>query len=191
MSYVRVFTVVPAVAIVALASAMSWLAASGGAQTEVLPEGTRVPKVDGETASLELVLLEMVEVLRRRENLPPLERDFAIGLVARDYSRAMLAVGDVQHDLRGPLVERIRAVAPESCLFGENLARHFDVTEVLAGWLESAGHRRNLLNPEFDRSGIGIVRGSDRILYVTHLFAGPCDGDVRRHDGDRSNRPSK
>lgn len=132
------------------------------------------PEVDDATARAELTLLEQVDETRRSEELPPLERDFALGSAARDYSRSMAKARVLRHSALGELRERIRGVAPETCVFGENLARHVDIQKVLPDWLESEEHRRNLLHPDFDRNGIGIVRGDDGFHYVTHLFAGPC-----------------
>ena len=43
---------------------------------------------------------------------------------------------------------------------GENLATGFDTTEVLVeGWMESPGHRANILSPHFEDCGIAIIDG--------------------------------
>lgn len=44
---------------------------------------------------------------------------------------------------------------------GENLASGFDTAEVLVStWMESAGHRRNIISPDFQDVGIAIIDGA-------------------------------
>lgn len=44
---------------------------------------------------------------------------------------------------------------------GENLAAGFETAEVLVqSWMESPGHRRNILAPQFDDVGIAIIEGA-------------------------------
>lgn len=43
----------------------------------------------------------------------------------------------------------------------ENLASGFDTAEILvSSWMESAGHRRNIVSPEFRDVGIAIIEGA-------------------------------
>jgi len=43
---------------------------------------------------------------------------------------------------------------------GENLAMDFDTSEgMVSSWMKSSAHRNNILNPEFDETGIGVVKG--------------------------------
>ena len=57
-------------------------------------------------------------------------------------------------------------------VFAEGKTYHWRTEEdiartVLSGWLESPGHRKNLLNPEADREGIGVFITGDLRVYVT------------------------
>jgi uncharacterized protein YkwD len=40
----------------------------------------------------------------------------------------------------------------------------------VVGWMRSEGHRDNILNEEFTRSGIGIARAADGRVYFTQVF---------------------
>lgn len=56
---------------------------------------------------------------------------------------------------------------------GENLARNFDTSAgVIAGWMNSPGHKENLLNPNYTDVGIavvdGILLGKKTTLVVAH-----------------------
>ena len=42
--------------------------------------------------------------------------------------------------------------------------------EVVEGWMNSPGHRRNLLRPDFREQGIGIIINDDNQVYVTQNF---------------------
>ena len=67
--------------------------------------------------------------------------------------------------------------------FGENIMfeYHSDAAfdpksfanTAVKGWLESPGHRANILSADFDRSGIGVaIRGG--YAYATQVFMGPA-----------------
>lgn len=47
----------------------------------------------------------------------------------------------------------------------EELAR-----EIVQGWMESPGHRRNLLNPRHQTEGLGLARAEDDRIYITQNF---------------------
>jgi uncharacterized protein YkwD len=40
----------------------------------------------------------------------------------------------------------------------------------VAGWMNSSGHRKNILIPSFDREGIGVAIASDNKVYITENF---------------------
>lgn len=40
------------------------------------------------------------------------------------------------------------------------------------GWMESPGHRENILNPRYDSSGVGVAMVGDR-AFATQVFRGP------------------
>lgn len=44
------------------------------------------------------------------------------------------------------------------------------VQTVVEGWMQSTGHRENLLRPHFETEGLGIVLTADDRIYVTQAF---------------------
>jgi uncharacterized protein YkwD len=53
----------------------------------------------------------------------------------------------------------------------ENVAYGYpDVTAVMAGWMASDGHRRNILSANVDL-GVGLAYGADGRPYWTQVFA--------------------
>lgn len=44
------------------------------------------------------------------------------------------------------------------------------VREVVDGWMNSPGHRRNILEARFDREGLGVVITENDRVYITQVF---------------------
>jgi uncharacterized protein YkwD len=56
---------------------------------------------------------------------------------------------------------------------GENVAMGQTSPEaVMQSWMNSAGHRRNILNPDFQELGVGYAEGGGRPYWV-QVFAKP------------------
>ena len=53
----------------------------------------------------------------------------------------------------------------------ENIAYNYDTPkEVVQGWMKSAGHKKNILNPKYTKIGIGYYQNGDRVYWV-QLFS--------------------
>ncbi len=99
---------------------------------------------------------------RAEHHLPPLREDLRLDAAANDRMRDMEDQGYWAHespDGRSPFTW----LAPHGYDFhyaGENLATGFETTELLVvGWMESPGHRDNILSPHFEDCGIAIIDG--------------------------------
>ena len=54
---------------------------------------------------------------------------------------------------------------------GENIAYgQRTPQEVVTGWMNSPGHRANILNANFGKIGIGVYQASNGTIYWTQLF---------------------
>jgi uncharacterized protein YkwD len=54
---------------------------------------------------------------------------------------------------------------------GENIAYNYPgAPEVVTGWMNSAGHKANILNPGFTEIGIAIAANSEGELYYCQVF---------------------
>ena len=47
----------------------------------------------------------------------------------------------------------------------------------MAGWMNSPGHRKNLLSPGYTHLGVGVIAGSQEIT-ATQVFIGVAAADV-------------
>ena len=55
---------------------------------------------------------------------------------------------------------------------GENIALGYGSSkDVMVAWMESHGHKDNILRPEYTSIGVGYVEDEDGIPYWVHLFA--------------------
>jgi uncharacterized protein YkwD len=54
---------------------------------------------------------------------------------------------------------------------GENIARGYSsVSAVTAGWMSSAGHRANILNPSFKAISVGVAQAANGTYYWVENF---------------------
>lgn len=100
---------------------------------------------------------------REEKNLPPLRADLRLDLAAEDRMRDMEEIGYWSHESpegRSPFFWlALRGYRYGHA--GENLARGFETSAVLVeSWMESRGHRENILSSNFADCGIAIIDGA-------------------------------
>ncbi len=104
------------------------------------------------------------EINRYREEwgLPPLEPDDRLDAAAEDRIADMEAVGYWGHHCpegHSPFVT-LASHLYEHKIAGENLAAGYETTSVLVqSWMESPGHRANILSSDFSDIGVALIDG--------------------------------
>ncbi len=116
---------------------------------------------------------------RREAGLAPLEMRYDLVRLARRHAKDMARRDFFSHtnpDGDGP-GERAREDRVRYSVLAENLARvrYSDEPAALAveGWLESPGHRRNLLDEtaaNYCFTGVGVVRREDGTVLLSQVF---------------------
>jgi len=108
------------------------------------------------------VVAEM-NVRRATFGLPPLNEDSRLDAAADDRVTDMTDNAYWAHispDGREPFMW-MRPHGYEYHFAGENLASGFDTAEVLVdAWMESKGHRQNILSTKYRDCGVSIIEGS-------------------------------
>ncbi|WP_049568050.1 CAP domain-containing protein [Streptomyces sp. SBT349] len=121
------------------------------------PEEPEEPSADPETEAAEAVLA-LVNEARGEAGCRPLTLDPALSQLAAGHSRDMAERGYFDHtdpDGRTPW-DRAEA-AGVSNLGGENIARGQQGAEaVMNDWMNSEGHRANILNCDYTTLGVGV-----------------------------------
>jgi uncharacterized protein YkwD len=110
----------------------------------------------------ETVLSEMNRY-REQRGLPVLLEDTRLTRVAEYRVRDMEELSYWAHvspDGRAPFA-MLRPFGYDYQLAGENLASGFETAEILVeSWMESKGHRDNILGERYDHCGIAIIEGA-------------------------------
>jgi len=115
--------------------------------------------------------------VRAQYELPQLVIDAHLRRAARAHSREMLESDTFDH---GAFATRMAQFEVNGSLAGENLAwgtgDRATAQGIVLAWLQSPGHRANLLRPTFTRVGIadlvGSFQGHSDAHVVTADFAG-------------------
>lgn len=118
-------------------------------------------------------MLGLVNEERAKVGAPALVMDAKIVPVARAYSRDMFSRGYFSH--YSPEGEdagdRMKKGGVSYMVVGENLAYAPDLQTAHDGLMESEGHRKNILDPQFHRIGIGIIASDNFGIMVVQNFA--------------------
>lgn len=118
-------------------------------------------------------LVNLVNKEREAGNLKSLVFDQELTKIARLHSEDMFKRGYFAHN--SPEGKNVSDRATEEnfsfLVIGENLAYAPTVELAHKGLMNSEGHRRNILSPDFNRIGIGIMDGGVYGLMVTQVFS--------------------
>ncbi len=126
--------------------------------------------------ALESELHEAVNETRARHKRIALVRHAELDAVARAHSTDMANrhyFNHVSPEGVNPVDRIERGGVDGFTLAAENLGQTDEVdptAAILDGWLASVDHRRNLLAPPFNATGIGIARGADGSLVYTQVY---------------------
>jgi uncharacterized protein YkwD len=177
------------------------LAVPAGAEASDCPGADVVPAADN-LAVVGQATLCLLNNERGARGLRPLAHDPRLAAPARAYSVRMVSenfFGHVSPD-GGSLVDRLTSagyIGPNGgWTVGENIAwgqgELSPARSIVAAWMNSAGHRHNILDGKYRHIGIGIVPGtpgdaSSGATYTTD-FATPSAG--RRSRAARGRRGS-
>lgn len=106
----------------------------------------------------EAVMLRLVNQERTLAGLQPLVADDRLRAVARAHSEEMFRLGYFAHDspVSGSPFDRLRRAGISYVAAGENLAYAPTVEAAHRGLMNSPEHRRNILDLQFRRVGIGV-----------------------------------
>jgi uncharacterized protein YkwD len=130
-----------------------------------VPQGDYFTRETGGIRDLDRVRAEMlarVNEARRKAGVEPLRSDSRLDRAAQRHAEDMLARGYFAHE--SPEDKTVRQRSKEAGYdwrtIGENIAEgQFTVDEVMTTWLDSPGHRRNILDPRFEELGVGLALG--------------------------------
>lgn len=137
------------------------------------PAPTNPEKVAGLTAQ-EQQMINLVNQERVKAGVAPLKVDMRLVQSARAKSKDMIDNNYFSHTspVYGGFAALIRQYAPDYRYLAENIAGNRSTEAAHQAFMNSEGHKKNILNPNYTHIGIGIVAGGPYGNMFTQHFGG-------------------
>ncbi|ADE67450.1 MULTISPECIES: CAP domain-containing protein [Priestia] len=136
-------------------------------------ENTDKAEQTKDASQFEQKVVDLVNQEREKQGLKPLTLNKKLSDVARTKSKDMMDKGYFDHNspTYGSPFDMMKQFGIEYTTAGENIAKGQQSPEdVMNAWMNSDGHRKNILNPDFTEIGVGYVKGDT--TYWTQQFIG-------------------
>lgn len=134
-------------------------------------------KADAET-QFEREIIRLTNVERSQKGLAPLKTHAELSKVARLKSEDLRDKNYFSHDspTYGSPFDMIKKFGIKYLSVGENIAAGYSTPEqVVQGWMDSEGHRANILDKNYTHIGVGYAKGGSYGHYETQLFIKTTD----------------
>ncbi|MEU3574927.1 CAP domain-containing protein [Streptomyces globisporus] len=140
-------------------------------KTSAAPPPSKKPSPSPTDASARSEVLALVNQERAKVGCSPLSTSAPLTSLAQNFSEDMAARGFFDHtDPDGDTPWDRAAQAGVQGLAAENIARgQADAQAVMEGWMNSEGHRANILNCDYKTVGIGVHEGSGGPWWVQNF----------------------
>jgi uncharacterized protein YkwD len=118
-------------------------------------------------------ILTLVNQERAKVGADPLKISEQLDLAADQHTLDQASMNKMSHtgSNGSNMGDRIKNAGYVFSSAGENVAYGFgDAAAVMSGWMNSEGHRQNILNPNYKEIGIGYAQGADGRPYWTQDF---------------------
>ena len=128
---------------------------------------------------------ELISSFRLKHGEVRVVGDATLDRIALEQARAMAAKNDLSHEVLGPFTRRVAPAGAGRA--AENIAYGYESFEKTLGqWIDSSGHRKNLLLPNASRVGIASARdASGKRTYWAMVIAGDYEPKPRKGKKDR------
>ena len=129
-----------------------------------------LPTADGAVTAYEQEVIRLVNEIRAENGLKTLTYNWELSRVARYKSQDMKDNNYFSHTspVYGSPFQMIKNFGISFRSAGENIAKGYATPQaVVNGWMNSSGHRANILNASYTHIGVGYVSGGN---YWTQMF---------------------
>jgi uncharacterized YkwD family protein len=141
-------------------------------QTLNIPETQSTSSIQSEEAKV----VQLVNKQRAAAGLPALTQNFNLCKVARLKSQDMINKKYFSHmsPTYGSPFKMMETFGIKFSAAGENIAMgQRNAAEVMNSWMNSPGHRSNILSPSYTQIGVGLAKDSSGRCYWTQQFIKP------------------
>lgn len=139
-------------------------------KVEQAPSVAPQKEVDSSISNVEQEIVRLVNVERAKEGLQPLTMDVELQKVAKKKSEDMKAKNYFSHTspTYGSPFDMMKQFGITYKSAGENIAKgQTTAQQVMDAWMNSAGHRANIMSTSFTHIGVGYVKSGH---YWTQMF---------------------
>lgn len=141
-------------------------------EEEVQKEENTQEEATSEVSAFEKQVVELTNQEREKQGLAPLKLDTELSAVAKDKSLDMQQNNYFSHNSPnyGSPFDMMKSYGIDYRTAGENIAMgQTSPEQVVEGWMNSQGHRENIMNPDFTHIGVGHAENGN---YWTQMFIG-------------------
>lgn len=145
---------------------------------EEVKEEAPAPKQEAQTSEdkqFAAQVLDLVNQERQKAGLQPVQLDEQVAAVATKKSEDMRDKNYFSHDspTYGSPFDMLKQFGVNYNSAGENIAAgQRTPEEVMKAWMESPGHKANILSSNFTHLGVGVAKGGSYGVYWTQMFIG-------------------
>jgi|SRR5690625_4909394 len=114
----------------------------------------------GQLSQYEQQVVDLTNIEREKQGLSPLKVDLELSRVAKEKSNDMAKNNYFDHNspVYGSPFDMMKSYGVSYRTAGENIAKgQRSPEEVVNAWMNSEGHRANILNGEFTHIGVGYI----------------------------------
>ncbi|MCW2621862.1 MAG: hypothetical protein JWL64_1464, partial [Frankiales bacterium] len=130
------------------------------------PPAPAAPAPVSAGSAYEARLLTLVNQARAQNGLAPLALNGCAQAKARSGATAQAAADTMAHQALGPVLSACHASQA-----GENVAYgNISADQMFTNWMNSPGHRANILNPAFNAMGNGAAETASGRVYGCQVF---------------------
>ncbi|MGP1907194.1 CAP domain-containing protein [Metabacillus sp. JX24] len=139
---------------------------------EAKEEAPKQEQTQAAVSEFEKKVVELTNAEREKQGLKPLQLDEELSKVAKEKSKDMQSKNYFDHNspTYGSPFDMMKKFGVEYTTAGENIAKgQASPEEVVQAWMNSEGHRKNIMNADFTHIGVGHVEEGN---YWTQMFIG-------------------
>ena len=134
-----------------------------------------IPNIDS-IKELETEVIRLVNIERSKRGLQTLQQNWELSRIARYKSQDMIDKGYFAHTspTYGSFFQMIDSFGVKASGAAENIAQGQRTPQhVMSSWMNSPGHKNNILSESFSVIGVGVAKDSKGNLTWTQMFIKP------------------
>ncbi len=135
----------------------------------------KIPNI-AEVKAQENEVVRLVNAERAKAGLPALKANWQLARVARYKSQDMVAKNYFSHTspTYGSPFSMMQNFGVKFSAAGENIAKGQKTPQaVMSAWMNSPGHKANIMGTSYTEIGVGLAKDSKGVLYWTQMFIKP------------------